>query len=218
MGRFPVGFAPLRGANNFPLTDSPEKRKRIFKTDSIGDSMDTDPTEVMVLGAIRQGKKSFDKIHKITNIEKNKLDGILSRLEERGYIMAVKKKSWFGTKIEIIITDKGSNELDDRLFEAREKWGQMQQLYQKKDKKGLEQMMDGNRSFLPMMMFFGIMDIMMFSMMFSMMGATMTDYVPAESIPEGVDTGDMGGDAGDAGVDNGFGDGGFGGGDFDFGF
>ena len=47
------------------------------------------------------------------------------------------------------------------------------------------------------------------------MGAAMTDYVPAESIPEGYgdagDAGDAGdlGDAGDAGVDHGFGDGGF---------
>lgn len=177
--------------------------------------MDTEPTEVMVLGAIRQGKKNFKKIQRTTNINAEELDGILSRLEQRGHIMVVTKKGWLGTKIEIMITDKGSNELDNRLFEAREKWGQMQQLYQKKDKKGLEGMMDMNRSFLPMMMFFGIMDIMMFSMMFSMMGATMTDYVPAESIPEGVDTG--AGDAGaDAGIDNGFGGDDFG--DFDFGF
>ena len=179
--------------------------------------MDTEPTEVIVLGAIRQGKKNFNKIQRATNIKPDELEGILSRLEKLGHIMVVTKKSWLGKKIEILITDKGSNELDNRLYEAREKWGRMQQLYQTKDKKGLQDMMDGNRSFLPMMMFFGIMDIMMFSMMFSMMGATMTDYVPAESIPEGFDTGDAGGDAGsdmgDVGVDNGFG-----GGDFDFGF
>lgn len=178
--------------------------------------MDTEPTEVIVLGAIRQGKKNFNKIQRATNIKHDELEGILSRLEKLGHIMVVTKKSWLGKKIEIMITDKGSNELDNRLYEAREKWGRMQQLYQTKDKKGLQDMMDGNRSFLPMMMFFGIMDIMMFSMMFSMMGATMTDYVPAESVPEGFDTGDAGdagSDMGDVGVDNGFG-----GGDFDFGF
>ena len=41
--------------------------------------------------------------------------------------------------------------------------------------------MDDNRSFLPMMMFFGIMDMMMFSAMFSMIGASAGDYVPADS-------------------------------------
>ena len=69
--------------------------------------------------------------------------------------------------------------------------------------------MDDNRSFLPMMMFFGVMDIMMFSMMFSMMGMAMSDYVPAESMPEGMD-GAEGMDG-----DGGFDDGGF---DFDVGF
>lgn len=180
--------------------------------------METEPPDVMVLGAIRQGKKKFDQIRKTTNLDPAELEGILAKLEERGLIVVEQKKSWMGKKIEILITDKGSDELDHRLFEVREKWTQMQTLYKKKDKKGLERMMEDNRSFLPMMMFFGIMDIMMFSMMFSMMGATMTDYVPAESIPEGYeDAGDAGGadagDAGDMGIDGGFGDGGF-----DFGF
>ncbi len=180
--------------------------------------METEPPDVMVLGAIRQGKKKFDQIRKTTNLDPAELEGILAKLEERGLIVVEQKKSWMGKKIEILITDKGSDELDHRLFEVREKWTQMQTLYKKKDKKGLERMMEDNRSFLPMMMFFGIMDIMMFSMMFSMMGATMTDYVPAESMPEGYeDAGDAGGadagDAGDMGIDGGFGDGGF-----DFGF
>jgi hypothetical protein len=42
-----------------------------------------------------------------------------------------------------------------------------------------------------MMIFFGVMDIMMFSMMFGMIGIAMSDYVPSESIPEGWD-GSMG--------------------------
>jgi hypothetical protein len=66
--------------------------------------------------------------------------------------------------------------------------------------------MEENKSLLPTMMFFGIMDMMMFSMMFSMMGMAMSDYVPIESMPEG----------GDPGIDNGnMDDGGF---DFDIGF
>ena len=47
-------------------------------------------------------------------------------------------------------------------------------------------------------------------MMFSMMGMTMSDYVPAESMPEGADAGADGGMDG-GGMD----DGGF---DFDIGF
>ena len=60
-----------------------------------------------------------------------------------------------------------------------------------------------------MMMFFGIMDMMMFSMMFSMMGASMTDYVPAEDMPADMNGSDYGdsGDSGDSG--GGMDDGGF---------
>ena len=56
-------------------------------------------------------------------------------------------------------------------------------------KRKLKQQMDENKSILPMMMFFGVMDMMMFSMMFGMMGMAMSDYVPAENMPEGGDTG-----------------------------
>jgi len=55
------------------------------------------------------------------------------------------------------------------------------------------------------------MDMMMFSMMFSMMGMMMTDYVPQESIPDGMEGADA--SAADGGQD--VGDGGF---DIDIGF
>ena len=73
----------------------------------------------------------------------------------------------------------------------------------------LEDEMMSNKQMFGMMMFFGIIDIMMFSMMFSMIGATMGDYVPAEDMPEGMD------EAGDHGDGGGMDDGGF---DIDIGF
>ena len=150
---------------------------------------DPEPKDTIVLGAIRRGEKKFDKIQRATRIEPEELNSILEKLEERGLIKVEEKKGWLGKKIEISVTEKGSNELDERLHEVQNKWDQMQALYQKGDKGKLKGFMDDNRSFLPMMMFFGIMDMMMFSMMFSMMGASMTDYVPAESMPEGADGG-----------------------------
>jgi hypothetical protein len=91
----------------------------------------------------------------------------------------------------------------------------MSLLYKGGDKQKLKQYMDDNKSILPTMMFFGIMDMMMFSMMFGMMGMMMTDYVPAESIPS-----DAGGDSSsDSSTDGGDGGGSDGGGfDFDVGF
>ena len=47
--------------------------------------------------------------------------------------------------------------------------------------------MDENKPLYPMMIFFGVMDMMMFSMIFDMMGMAMSDYVPAESMPKSWD-------------------------------
>jgi len=168
--------------------------------------MDPEPKDVIVLGAIRRGEKKFDKIQRITQVDPEELNSILEKLEERGFIQVEEKKGWFGKKIELIVTEKGSTELDERIHEIQERWGNMSQIYKTGDKQKLQECMEENKSFLPMMMFFGVMDMMMFSMMFSMMGMAMTDYVPTDSIPE-----DSGMDGGDLGMDgDGF--------DFDIGF
>lgn len=172
--------------------------------------MDEEPKDIIVLGAIKNGIKKFDKIQKITNIEPKELNSILEKLEERELIKVEEKKGWLGKKIELAVTEKGSREVDERVHELQVKWNQLSQIYQTGDKEKLKQQMDENKSFLPMMMFFGVMDIMMFSMMFSMIGMAMTDYVPAESIPEGIEDGMDGSDS-NIGMD----DGGF---DIDIGF
>ena len=78
----------------------------------------------------------------------------------------------------------------------------MSLLYKTGDKQKLKQYMDENKSILPTMMFFGVMDMMMFSMMFGMMGMLMSDYVPQENIPDEVDGTDGGSDTGDDGFDS----------------
>ena len=170
--------------------------------------MEQEPKDLIVLGAIKNGIKNFDKIKKTTQIDAEELNGILEKLEERGLISVQEKKGWFGPKVELRTTEKGDREVDERVHEMQEKWNQMSLLYKTGDKQKLKQYMDDNKSFLPTMMFFGIMDMMMFSMMFSMMGMMMSDYVPQESIPDGLD-----GDGMDGGAD--MSDGGF---DFDIGF
>ena len=173
--------------------------------------MDLEPKDIIVLGAIKHGITKFDKIQKMTQIEPEELNSILEQLENREFIQTEKKKGWLGTKVEITATDKGSKEVDERVHELQDKWNQMSVLYKTGDKEKLKQEMDNNKSILPTMMFFGVMDMMMFSMMFSMMAIPMSDYVSSENMP---DTGDGG--TGDGGTgDGGTGDGGF---DFDIGF
>jgi predicted transcriptional regulator len=175
-----------------------------------------EPKDVMVLGAIKNGIKKFDKIQKTVNIDADELNLILEKLEERELIQVEEKKNWFGKKVEIKITDKGVKEVEARVHELQDRWNQMSMLYKSGDKQKLKQYMDDNKSILPMMMFFGVMDMIMFSMMFSMMGMMMTDYVPAESIPDQVDGGSPDSSGSDSSMDEGGSDGG--GFDFDVGF
>ena len=145
--------------------------------------MNTEPKEIIVLGAIRAGIKKFDKIQKIRHIVPEELDSILEQLENRGFIRVEEKKGFLGTKVEIVITEKGSKELDKEVHELQPRWNQMSTLYETQDKENLKQYMNDIKSFFPMMIFFGVMDMMMFSMMFDMIGMEMSDYVPSESMP-----------------------------------
>jgi DNA-binding HxlR family transcriptional regulator len=163
--------------------------------------MESESKHLIVLGGIMRGVSKFDKIRKNTQIDAEELNSILEKLEERGFITVKEKKGWLGSKIEIIATDKGRKEVDERVHELQEKWNQMSLIYKTGDKQKLKQYMDENKSILPSMMFFGVMDMMMFSMMFGMMGSMMTDYVPQESIPEGLDGEGMDGDMSDGGFD-----------------
>ena len=175
--------------------------------------MESEPKDVIVLGSIRRGKKKFSDIQNETKISPEELNSILEDLENKKFIKIEESKGWFGKKIELKVTDEGSNELDKRIIEIQTKWKEMQLLYQKGDKQKLQEKMEENKSFLPSMMFFGVMDMMMFSMMFSMMGIGMSDFVSQQDMADqGMDDGGMD----DGGMDDGgMDDGGF---DFDIGF
>ena len=149
--------------------------------------MDIEPKNIIVLGAIRAGINRFDKIQKIRHIEPEELNSILEKLENGGLIQVEEKKGLLGTKVEIMVTKKGSKEIDEQIHEVQTRWNQMSTLYKTRDKENLKQFMDENKSFFPMMIFFGVMDMMLFSMMFSMIGIAISDYVPLESMPEGWD-------------------------------
>jgi len=151
--------------------------------------VNTEPKNIIVLGAIQARIKKFDRIQKITQIEPDELNSILEQLENSDFIKLVEKNGLLGKKIEITVTEKGSMKVDKQVQELQTKWNQMSTLYKTEDKEQLKQCMDENKSFFPRMIFFGVMDMMMFSMMFSMIGMTMSNYVPPENIPEGEDGG-----------------------------
>ena len=176
--------------------------------------MEPEPKDVIILSAISKGAKKFDKIEKITKIFGQELNDMMERLEKNGLITIIEKKGFFGPKKDIVLTEKGQRELEERKFELQKNWNQMVTVWKSGDKQKLQQYMDNNKSFLPTMMFLGIMDIIMFSTMLSFMGMAMSSYIPESQIPAEADTATDTGDTGDSGSDVG-GGGGF---DIDIGF
>ena len=70
--------------------------------------MEEEPTDIIVLGAIKKGAKKFDKIRSKTGIDPAELNQILEKLEERGFIKVEKKKGFLGgEKIELKVTFLG---------------------------------------------------------------------------------------------------------------
>jgi len=176
--------------------------------------VEPEPKDVIILSAISKGAKKFDKIEKITKILGQELNDMMERLEKNGFITVIEKKGFFGPKKDIVLTEKGHRELEERKFELQKNWNQMVTMWKSGDKQKLQQYMDNNKSFLPTMMFLGIMDIIMFSTMLSFMGMAMSSYIPESQIPAEADTATDTGDTGDSGSDVG-GGGGF---DIDIGF
>lgn len=176
--------------------------------------MEPEPKDVIILSAISKGAKKFDKIEKMTKIFGQELNDMMERLEKNGLITVTEKKGFFGPKKDIVLTEKGHRELEERKFELQKNWNQMVTMWKSGDKQKLQQYMDNNKSFLPTMMFLGIMDIIMFSTMLSFMGMAMSSYIPESQIPAEADTATDTGDTGDSGSDVG-GGGGF---DIDIGF
>ena len=140
--------------------------------------MEEEAKDLIILGAINNGTRQFNKISKVTKIKPQELNNILERLEHYGFIIVQEKKGWLGKKIELDITEKGKKEIEKRVHELEGKWVHMRNAYESGDKQKLQQIMKDEKSFLPTMMFFGMIDIMMFSMMFSMMGMAMSNYIP----------------------------------------
>ena len=55
--------------------------------------------DLIVLGAINNGARQFNKISKVTKIKPKELNDILEKLENRGFIVIHEKKGWLGKKL-----------------------------------------------------------------------------------------------------------------------
>jgi len=150
--------------------------------------MEEESKEIIVLGTIKAGIQSFDRISKVADISTNELEKVLEQLESRTLIVVNEKKGFLGVKIQINITEKGEKYLENQIQELKEKWRQMIQLYKLEDKQNLQQYIDENKIFFKPMIFFGIPDRTMFSMMFNMVGLTMANYISPKDMTQDMDS------------------------------
>ena len=165
--------------------------------------MDEENKETVVLGVINHRIFKFEKISREARVEPKELESILQRLENSGLIIVIERKGWRGVRIEIKPTEEGIREFERQLKILQEKWNRLENSYKSGNKQELEQKLKEDKSFLPSMMMFGIVDMMMFSMMFSIIGTSMGSFIPAEGM-QGMDEGveDIG--ESDLGDDGGF--------------
>lgn len=172
------------------------------------------PNHFMVLDAIARGMKSVDKIAKVTKLSKPEVELIVNDLITQRLVIGTEKKKLFGgTKLELTISHTGLQVLNTKKLELEKQAQQIQQWYSSGQTQQLQNYMDNNRMWIPMMLFSGIMNAIFFMSMMSLMGMAMS---PAESGLAGdsgaAADGGAAGAEGDAGADSGGGD--FGGGDF----
>jgi len=67
-------------------------------------------TDMLVLGELNRGSKTFEKILKNTGLEREALNTILEELEKRGLMEVVQKQGLLGPKVELQVTEKGFKE------------------------------------------------------------------------------------------------------------
>ena len=65
---------------------------------------------MLVLGELNKGTKTFEKVQKNTGIDGEELNKILEQLESQGLVKVQQKQGLFGLKIELYPTEKGFRE------------------------------------------------------------------------------------------------------------
>jgi hypothetical protein len=165
------------------------------------------PNHFMVLDAISRGMKKIDSIAKKTNLSKDEVELIVNDLQTQKLITKQIKKGFFGNKkIEVYGTEVGFKILESKKQELVSKSKYLQQLYETGDKGQMQSYMDENRSWMPMMLFSGLINMVMFTSMMSFMGMPMNPAESAQSEGQAAESGGTGAedsgaasDAGDTG-------------------
>ena len=161
------------------------------------------PRHFIVLDAIARGIKNVDKISKSTRLPREEVELIINDLSLQRLIIKEEKRRRFfgGNKLEIKVTETGLRMLNSKKQELQQQAEQLKQWNKSGNTAQLQSYMNSNnnRSWMPFMLFSGMMDILFFTSMMSMMGMALN---PMES-QMAADSGSGGdGGAGDTETDS----------------
>ena len=134
-------------------------------------NLNDSPPHFLVLNSIFKNFTTLNKISKFTNLTKTETENILKEYRDQKLITGSEKKNFFfGKKIQYDITETGLKILNAKNQELEEKMKQVQQWYTQGDQTQLHSFMDNNRSWLPLMVISGIMDMVFFTSLMSFAG------------------------------------------------
>ena len=162
---------------------------------SSNNNFNESPNHFMVLDAISRGMKKIDDIAKITKLSKDEVELIVNDLQTQKLIIKQTKKGFFGNKkIEVYVTDTGFKILESKKQELVNKSKYLQQLYETGDKGQMQTYMNDNRMWMPMMLFSGLLNAVMFTSMMSFMGMSMNPSESTQSDAQAAESGGSGAD------------------------
>jgi hypothetical protein len=143
---------------------------------------DNNPRHFIVLDAIARGMKEVSDIAKSTKLPREEVEHIIDDLSFQRLIIKEEKKRRFfgGKKSEIKATNTGLQMLNSKKQELQQQAEQLRQWQNNGNTTQLQSYMDSdnNRSWIPFMLFSGIMNVLFFTSMMSMMGMALN---PMES-------------------------------------
>src|ERR1044072_8279218 len=157
-------------------------------------NLNDSPTHFIVLNAIYKNFNTLDKMIKFTKLTKSEVETILKELESQRLAIKLEKKIFFlGKKMQYQLTETGLKILTSKQRELENKLRQVQQWYSQGDKAQLQTFMGNNRSWMPFLIFSGIMDMVFFMSLMSFMGMAL---IPLESSMAGGGGDNTGAEAG----------------------
>lgn len=98
-----------RREDETPKYDGPSEDNAI-KYQNMPNPSKPQTKDMVVLGELHRGARTFEHVQKNTGMESNDLDEILEKLEKKGLIKVIQKKRMLGSRIELYPTDKGFRE------------------------------------------------------------------------------------------------------------